>query len=87
MFTSQPLSSSNKTVLKVSFEGMYKKQQELNSLTSDLKTLVKEQYLKDLEEFHVFSEMMETIVDFIGRIDFHVTCAKNAIQYHYVCQK
>ena len=87
MFTSQPLSSSNKTVLKVSFEGMYKKQQELNSLTSDLKTLVKEQYLKDLEDFYVFSEMMEKIVDFIGRIDFHVTCAKNAIQYHYVCPK
>lgn len=83
-FTSQPLSSSNKTMLKLNFEGMYNKQQELHHLTSELKTLVKEQYLKDLEQFQSFSEMMEDIVKLIGTIDFHVTCAKNAVNHNYI---
>ena len=66
---------------------MYNKQQELHHLTSELKTLVKEQYLKDLEQFQSFSEMMEDIVKLIGTIDFHVTCAKNAVNHNYIRPK
>ena len=83
LFTSQPLSASNKTVLKVTFQGMREKQEELHSLTAELKLLVKDQYIKELESFDIYQEMMGDIVTFIKYVDFHVTCAKNAINYNY----
>ena len=82
-FTSQPLSASNKTVLKVTFQGMREKQEELHSLTSELRLLVKDQYIKELELFDMYQEMMGDIVTFIKYVDFHVTCAKNAVNYNY----
>jgi len=83
IFTSQPLSASNKTVLKLTFQGMREKQEELHMLTSELKLLVKGQYIKELESFNIYQEMMGDIVTFIKYVDFHVTCAKNAVNYNY----
>ena len=83
LFTSQPLSSSNKTILKVTFQQMNQKQTELHEKTSELKSLLKQKYMEDLDLFQPFSEIMNQIVSFIAQIDFHVTCAKNALSYHY----
>ena len=82
-FTTQPFSSSNKTVLKVFFPEMQSKQNELNTLISDQQSIVKEQFMKDLKSLHSFSSLMTSIVLFVKQVDFYTTCAKNAVMYHY----
>jgi DNA mismatch repair protein MutS len=83
IFKDQPLSASNKTVLKLTFENMHVKQHDLSSNTNRLKSLVNEQFLKDLDLFFSFSELFQQIISFIGKIDFYCTSAKNSIQFHY----
>ena len=83
VFTTQPVSASNKTVLKVSFPKMDAIQNALHRHTSDLRTLVHDQYLLDLDALHVFADAMQTAVAFVSAIDFHVTCAKNAQSFRY----
>jgi len=82
-FTAHPVSASNKTVLKISFPNMDSIQQEIHSLTTELKEIVNERYLLDLKSFQAFTEDMINIVAFISKIDFHVTCAKNAKTFKY----
>ena len=83
IFTSQPVSAANKTMLKLSFEGMDSRQQDLHRWTSAHARTVNEKYLADLDTFHAFTEDMVGLVQFISQLDFHVTCAKNAKQYRY----
>ena len=83
VFTTQPVSASNKTVLKASFPKMDAIQHALHRHTSDLRALVHDQYLLDLDGLHVFADVMQTAVAFVSAIDFHVTCAKNAQSFRY----
>ena len=84
IFKDQPLSASNKTVLKLTFENMNQKQYELHSLTNQLKTFISEQFIKDLELFLPFSDLFQSIISFISKIDFYSTSAKNSIQFKHV---
>lgn len=83
IFTTQPVSAANKSVLKVSFPKMDATQQALHRWTTELQTMVHDQYLLDLDSFHIFADVMQTAVTFVATIDFHVTCAKNAHTFHY----
>lgn len=58
-------------------------QHALHRHTSDLRALVHDQYLLDLDGLHVFADMIQTAVAFVSAIDFHVTCAKNAQSFRY----
>ena len=83
VFTTQPVSASNKTVLKATFPKMDAIQHALHRHTSDLRALVHDHYLLDLDALHVFADAMQTAVAFVSAIDFHVTCAKNAHTFRY----
>ena len=83
VFTVQPVSASNKTVLKATFPKMDAIQHALHRYTGDLRALVHDQYLLDLDGLHVFADAMQTAVAFVSAIDFHVTCAKNAQSFRY----
>jgi DNA mismatch repair protein MutS len=83
VFTVQPVSASNKTVLKATFPKMDAIQHALHRHTGDLRAMVHDQYLLDLDGLHVFADAMQTAVTFVSAIDFHVTCAKNAQTFRY----
>jgi DNA mismatch repair protein MutS len=83
VFTVQPVSASNKTVLKATFPKMDAIQHALHRHTGDLRRVVHDQYLLDLDALHVFADAMQTAVAFVSAIDFHVTCAKNAHTFRY----
>ena len=83
IFTVQPVSASNKTVLKATFPKMDAIQHALHRHTGDLRRVVHDQYLLDLDALHVFADTMQTAVAFVSAIDFHVTCAKNAHTFRY----
>ena len=80
-FHAQPLSAGNKTVVKVTFPGMYEKQQELHDATHELQQCVMNTFKADMEKMALLS--ITDIVSFVQQIDFHTTCAKNAALFQY----
>jgi len=80
-FHAQPLSAGNKTVVKVTFPGMYEKQQELHDANHELEQYVMNAFKEDMEKMALLS--ITDIVSFVQQIDFHTTCAKNAALFQY----
>lgn len=83
VFEYQPLSSSNKTVYKLSFDGMHKKQEELHMERNELRKIVKKTFETDMAYLHIFSDMIQNVVDYIKYIDVFSTSAKNALKFNY----
>ena len=83
-FTAQPISPSNKTMLRVSFPEMATLQQELNRLSSQLRKEVDDVYQKDLLHFETFSDQMSQVVSFVSQLDMSVAAARHAQQHRYV---
>jgi DNA mismatch repair protein MutS len=83
VFEAQPLSASNKSVYKVTFPDMEKRQKELHTSRSELRSLIKTTFEKDIAYLQTFSEMIKDVVDYIKYIDVFATSAKNAIKFKY----
>jgi DNA mismatch repair protein MutS len=83
VFDSQPLSAANKTVYKLSFEGMEKRQKELNHVKSELRALIKTMFDKDIAFLQTFSVMVKDVVDYIKHVDVFATAAKNSVKFNY----
>jgi len=83
VFNFKPLSSSNKTVYKLSFEGMEKRQQELNSARSELRVVIKTAFEEDINYLQSFSDTIRHVVDYVKNVDVFSTCAKNAVKFNY----
>lgn len=83
--TAKPFSTTNKTVLKISFKGMSDNQILLNELQSTLKKQIIELYLNELEYFcENFGNIFNNITEFIAKVDFFSCNAKNAIENCYI---
>jgi len=83
VFEAQPLSASNKTVYKLSFEGMEKRQKELNHARSELRNVIKTKFEEDITFLQTFSTMIKDVVDYIKHNDVFSTAAKNAVKFNY----
>ena len=82
-FTAQPYSSTNKTVMRISFPKMDMIQQRIHTNTNELRSLVKMNFMTDLALYSTYKTFMERIVDFIGTVDVASTSAKNADVFRY----
>jgi DNA mismatch repair protein MutS len=83
VFASQPLSAANKTVCKLSFEGMEKSQKLLNHARSELRTIIKAKFDEDITFLQTFSVMIKDVVEYIKHVDVFSTAAKNAVKFNY----
>ena len=83
VFDAQPLSASNKMVYKLSFEGMEKRQKELNHTRSELRNVIKNKFEKDITFLQTFSGMIKDVVDYVKHVDVFSTAAKNAVKFNY----
>ena len=77
------LSSVNKTVYKLSFEGMEKRQKELNNTRRELRSVIKSTFEEDINYLQTFSEMIKNVVEYIKNVDVFSTAAKNAVKFNY----
>jgi DNA mismatch repair protein MutS len=83
VFDSQPLSAANKTVYKLSFEGMEKSQKRLNHARSELRSIVKTKFDEDITFLQTFFVMIKDVVEYIKHVDVFSTAAKNAVKFNY----
>lgn len=80
----KPISTNNKTNLKITFKGMNDSQTKLSELQSDFKSRIIELYLEDLKYFYIHYENLFTYIShFVGLIDFYTTNAKNSVDFCY----
>jgi DNA mismatch repair protein MutS len=81
---SEPLSSNNKSYLKIIFKGMYKSQIRLNELHSEFRNMIQVLYFEQLDYFYKEYEcFFKNIIQFICELDFFCCNAKNAIENCY----
>ena len=83
-FDAKPVSASNKTLLRLTFDGQAELQTELHAATAALKSAVREEFARDLEAFDAaHGPLLERVVEFISGLDVVVTNAKNAVKHNY----
>ena len=82
VFEAKPVSASNKTLLRLTFDGQAERQTELHAATAALKSAVREEFARDLEAFDS-TPLLERIVEFVSTLDVVVTNAKNAVKHNY----
>ena len=81
VFHGQPFSPGNKLMLKVTFQGMYERQQELHEAIQELKRSVTSAFKEDTQIMATYP--IHDIVTFIQQVDFYSSCAKNAATFQY----
>jgi DNA mismatch repair protein MutS len=84
-FEAKPISTSNKTNLRLSHPIFHSKNEAIHQAKSDLKELVSKRYLSTLGEFSQLygTTLFRAIVDFVSKMDVAVASAKNARKYNY----
>ena len=81
---SEPLSSNNKSYLKIIFKGMYKSQIRLNELHSEFRNMIQILYFQELDFFYKeYESFFKNIINFICELDFFCCNAKNAVENCY----
>lgn len=83
MWKATPYSSTNTTILKLSFDDMSETQHTIFVLTNELREGVKIAYLNDLRSYAAYTGLVEHAVEFLGDLDVGVTSAKNAATFSY----
>lgn len=77
--------TSSKTCLKIHHPSFEKVNKLIESIQTQLVSLVKVRYLQFLDELDtLFCKDIQHLVSIIGDIDFYCTNAKNALDYNYV---
>ena len=80
----KPVSTNNKTNLKISFKGMNDSQSKLSELQSEFKSRITELYLHELKHFYEnYESLFIYISHFVGLVDFYSTNAKNSVDFCY----
>jgi len=80
----KPISTNNKTNLKITFKGMNDSQTKLSELQSEFKCKITELYLQELRYFYEnYENLFTRISNFIALVDFYSTNAKNSIDLGY----
>ena len=84
-FPAKPVSSSNTSTVRLSFSGMEEAQDQLHTMTAELKEKVIQQYQTDLIHYASYASLVERLSRTIATIDIAATAAKHAHTNRYTC--
>lgn len=85
VFTAQPVSTNNKTMVKLYFEGMAEAQDQLHEAVKDERNAILEAYYNDVVSFQSYAPLVERITAWLAEVDVWSTSAYNADRLHYSC--
>lgn len=84
-YPATPLSSSNKTTVKLAFSGKEEVQEQMDDLLKKMKERMNEFYSSELENYGTHSTWMESFIRHVSELDVMACAAQQAYVYRYVC--
>lgn len=80
----QPISTNNKTMLKITFKNMYENQGKLNDLQNELRQQTIKLYNDDLLFiYNTYQVILQDLSKYVAKVDFFSNNAVNAIKFCY----